>query len=66
MSMDVTLWCRGPDLHWLPQSFQLCALLHELPRQMWALRDSNPRPSRCKRDALNQLRQVPICAQGET
>ncbi len=21
----------------------------------WAMRDSNPRPSRCKRDALNQL-----------
>jgi hypothetical protein len=24
--------------------------------RLWALRDSNPRPSRCKRDALNQLR----------
>ena len=26
---------------------------------MWALRDSNPRPSACKADALNQLRPVP-------
>ena len=24
-------------------------------RLMWALRDSNPRPPRCKRGALNQL-----------
>ena len=23
--------------------------------EMWALRDSNPRPSACKADALNQL-----------
>ena len=24
-------------------------------KRLWAMRDSNPRPSRCKRDALNQL-----------
>ena len=29
-----TLKCRGPDLHWLPQLFQSCALLHELSRLM--------------------------------
>ena len=25
------------------------------PLVLWALRDSNPRPSACKADALNQL-----------
>ncbi len=29
--------------------------LKELERERWALRDSNPRPSACKADALNQL-----------
>ena len=26
---------------------------------LWALRDSNPRPSACKADALNQLSEAP-------
>ena len=37
----------------IPAAEKLISYHEETP--LWALRDSNPRPSACKADALNQL-----------
>ena len=37
------------------QIYILTELQDYHPKNWWSLRDSNPRPSACKADALNQL-----------
>lgn len=41
----------------IPAAEKLISYHEETP--LWALRDSNPRPSACKADALNQLSYAP-------
>ena len=58
----MSLWSGRRGSNSRPQPWQGCALPTELlPHKIsWEQRESNPRPSACKADALNQLSYAPV------
>ena len=58
-------WCRRPESNWRHVDFQSTALPLSYCGVWWALRDSNPRPHRCKRCALTNCAKCPFWCAGE-